>query len=192
MKATKLMRTLTKSIAHLWQRLYRHILFAKAGRGQQTASTPLMKSRPTSLSMNYILMDDQGRVDELFLRMRRYLYQSTEQLAHRDPKRVMVLREAGRVAPNRPYFYLKSLNQRGWLFERSGSGWVVSRAEKIVSQDTFIRSHEAWDTVNIFTAADGESLPRVSSPRLGAELVSFAVYEEMLLQHLDFGELGSS
>jgi hypothetical protein len=95
-----------------------------------------------------------------------------------------MFREAGRLAPNRAYFYLKPQNQQGWLFERSGAGWVVTPADKIVAQDLFLRGTETLDHVALYLAKDRPGVPRVKSRAAGEDLLALAVYEGRLMQQL--------
>ena len=94
------------------------------------------------------------------------------------------VRESGKLAPGRPYFFLKPLNSRGWLFERSGRGWVVTPAEKIVDRDLFLRDEEPFDIVTLYLARDSAVFPRVKAKSFGGALLSFAVYEQRLLAKL--------
>lgn len=92
--------------------------------------------------------------------------------------------ERGRIEPGRRYFYLKAQNQQGWLFERSGAGWVIARCEKIHDRDLFLRSYEAWDIVSIFSQGDPRgflSKWRVNSSHFGGGLLVPSVYESKLI-----------
>jgi len=175
--------------ASFWQVVFRKSPPATAAYEPHmvAAESALVKPRPFRLEDAYVPLNDFSIADGLFLRLRRYLFRQTDLLhASRDGQKVLgrILRESGRTAGDRPYFYLQPLNEQGWLFERSGSGWVISRAHKIVRNDNFLRSNEAWDIVTVYQPKDGQGTPRVSSQRLGAQLVSFAVYEEKLNETL--------
>lgn len=146
----------------------------------------LMKSTPQRLSLNYRVMTDSARIDNLFFRLREDFYQLIEKDRRKHGGLTSFVREAGRLPPDRPYFYLKPLNQPGWLFERSGQGWTISRAEKIVGKNTFVRTQDTWDQVILHESDSGAALPRVSSPQFGAEMVSFGIYQEQLLRSLGF------
>ncbi len=148
----------------------------------------LMKSAPPRLSLNYRVMSDQKNIDALFLRLRDELYQLIEQDRRRRGASRFI-RESGRLPPQRPYFYLKPLNQPGWLFERSGQGWTIAPAEKIVNQGTFVRGLDVWDQVVLHESDSGAALPRVTSPRLGAEMVTFGIYRDLLVGSLGLSDL---
>lgn len=140
----------------------------------------LVKGRPSRLQDDFVAIDDRRSVDQVFLRLRRQFCQQSPNSESAFGK-ATVIREMGMLDPDRLYFYLKPLNRDGWLFERTGSGWLVSKAEKIVGQNTFVRSHEPWDRVTLYEAKKGTTTaPRLTSDRLGTELVSFAVYEQKL------------
>lgn len=178
----------------------------RAGRSSELAR-PAVRPRPLSLEDRYRPMVETRDLDDIFLRLRQNLYGAADDLvAMHEPLRQsrrgpvqrrdlspaatavnrqagpakVILREAGRLGGQRAYFYLKPLNETGWLFERSGAGWVVSRAEKIVGRDTFLRQGEPWDIVSLHEAVDGQGTIRVNSRRVGAELVPFSVYETKL------------
>lgn len=149
---------------------------------QPAHRSSLMKSRPIEWDEKYNPSNDATAVDGLFLRLRRYMYRETDRMAKQGVT-ATILREAGRLGADRPYFFLQPLNEKGWLFERSGAGWVVSLAQKIATEDTFIRDYEAWDQVTVFQPPQAQvGSFRVSSKRLALEYVSFAVYEQLLLE----------
>lgn len=91
--------------------------------------------------------------------------------------------ESGWLSPGRRYFYIKPRSQDGWLFERSGQGWIIAQCDKIVARDTFIRRGEAWDKITI-SRFRGAHCPRVNSHRLGDDSISFRHYEQQILQFL--------
>ena len=144
--------------------------------------TDLIKSRPGSLTLSYEPLQDEGAADRMFLRLRRFLYRQIAMGARNTE--LPVLREAGKINPGRAYFYLQPLNQEGWLFERSGTGWSICQAHKIQGSGTFMRSYDTWDIVTLHQPKQGGGTHRVSSQRLGADLVSFAVYEQKLIENL--------
>ena len=141
----------------------------------------LVKSRPASLEQRYALVEEMELADEVFKRLQRRVFEAIDRGRAAGPT---VFREAGRLAPGRPYFYVKPQSARGWLFERSGAGWVVTAAEKIVAQDLFLRDGEPLDAVQLFAATDRVVMPRVKSHAGGDELLALAVYEGRLLQQL--------
>ena len=61
--------------------------------------------------------------------------------------------------------------------ERSGAGWRTSRAEKIIGDSVFMRSHQdPWDVVTVWKDPQGEGLTRVRSQRFGGDLLSMPEY----------------
>lgn len=139
-----------------------------------------MKKRPVSVEMRYTQLAESAVCDEFFQRLKRTVYQSL------DDGVLTAHREAGTLASGRPYFYVKPFNQAGLLFERSGSGWVVARAEKLTASDTFMREASVLDNASVFLPTDPTRLPRVRSPMGGQELISVTLYEVRLLQALGF------
>ncbi len=147
---------------------------------------PLVASRPVRLEDRYHLVgghDGDVLSDEAFWRLRDRLYQAIDTGTQSGATRI-VHREAGRIAPGRPYFFLKPAGDRGWLFERSGAGWVVSRAEKIVLQNMFLRDGDPIDSVSLFAAEDRPAFPRVRSRALGNDLLSLSIYEQRTAERL--------
>ena len=63
--------------------------------------------------------------------------------------------------------------------EESTSGWVVSRSEKIVGQNLFLRKGEAWDIASLFQKGTLPR-PRVSSPLTRDQIISLALYGRIL------------
>jgi hypothetical protein len=149
---------------------------AEAAPDKPAPRQSLVKSRPQSLEQRYELLDHDELADEIFLRLKARIFDATPQAGY--------LREAGRIAPGRPYFYLKPLGAKGFLFERSGKGWVVTPAEKIVGRDLFLRDPEPLDVVSLFLAKDRVAFPRVKSARGGDALLAFSVYEQRLLNQI--------
>ena len=95
-----------------------------------------------------------------------------------------VFREMGKLHPGRPYFFVKPQNQKGLLFERSGAGWLVTPAEKIVARDLFLREESPTDSVLLYMARDQATMPRVKSRAVGEDLLAFSYYEQKLLRQL--------
>jgi hypothetical protein len=141
----------------------------------------LVKSRPASLEQRYLLVEEVDLADEVFRRLQRRVFEAIDR--YRDAGGT-VFREAGRIAPGRPYFYVKPQSAAGWLFERSGAGWLVTPAEKIVARDLFLRDDQPLDAVQLYMAKDRVVMPRVRSASGGNDLLALAVYEGRLLQQL--------
>jgi hypothetical protein len=152
------------------------------------------RRRPESLEDRYQLVDGGDVADEAFRRLQSRLFAAAERGPRVQGK--AIFREAGRLAPpspreggnaytpGRPYFFIKPESQTGYLFERSGTGWLVTPAEKIVARDLFLRAGEPLDAVNLYVARDRAVTPRVRSQVAGDGLLAFAVYEGRVLHQL--------
>lgn len=167
-------------------------------RGAVRARKAIVAARPVHLPQDYQMSLDQRYVDEVFGRLRENIFRTLDEAtvvsAHGQPG---IFREFGTTGGKTPYFYLKPLNEKGWLFERSGSGWVITRSEKIVGEDLFLRGVAAWEVANLFSVQpSGQAVkfsgkggqgpvPRVMSRALGKELLSLPVYQHKLLRELD-------
>ncbi len=92
--------------------------------------------------------------------------------------------EKGRIGDGRAYFYVKPKDLAGWLFERAGKGWVVSRCEKIATQDLFLRKGDTFDVVAVEETSSKE-FPRVSSSMLGWDPVSLRVYKQYMAREVE-------
>lgn len=131
---------------------------------------------------HYLLMDDPREVDAAFSRLRNYCYAQFLAVRQDEPRWGLLPRpglfwEAGRLAPGRPYFFLQQPNERGWLFERSGLGWLVSRCEKNVAHNLFLRQGEPCDSVVLYKNRENPGRFRVASQRNPESLLSYLVYE---------------
>lgn len=149
---------------------------------QRERRQAVIKDRPVSLEQRYAPLDSSLQADEIFLRLKHNLYAA---LDAQEGGRT-IFRESGRVAPGRPYFYLKPAGEKGWLWERQGAGWVITRAEKIIGRNLFLRDEEPVDAAELFIAKDRAALPRVRSQTLGQDLLAMAVYEQKLRKQLAF------
>jgi hypothetical protein len=139
-------------------------------------------------STRFELVNDRTIPDQYFERLRRLIFKQLDELrgGQESAKSLspIMFREAGRVSDNRSYFYLKEPGETGWLFERAGNGWIISRCEKIHGSGTFIRRTDAWDIVNLFAPSEGDAPVRVTSQRTGGDMISFFVYESKILAAL--------
>ncbi len=91
--------------------------------------------------------------------------------------------EQGQSADGRLIAYFKPFNQKGWLLERSGSGWRMTMAEKIAADESFLRSHlEPWDVTQIYTDDLAEAPDRIQSLRFGPMLMSLSSYHQCMLK----------
>jgi hypothetical protein len=142
-------------------------------------------SKPATLEQRYEPIDYPPLSDEVFVRLKKRIYQELDRYA-RQPASRAVFRESGKLSTGRPYFYLKPAGEIGWLFERNGSGWLVSPAEKDAVRDLFVREREVFDHAELYLAKDRATMPRVKAPGLGSGegLLSLPVYEQKLLQRL--------
>ncbi|MCB9229493.1 MAG: hypothetical protein H6618_07775 [Deltaproteobacteria bacterium] len=138
----------------------------------------------------YHLIQEVDRVDQIFEQLRVTLFSASASLTSSRIRESKVsvagnfFREYGRIDPGRKYFYLKPESERGWLFERSGIGWLVSRSEKIVSEDLFLRTEAPVDIVTTFCLASRDSVLRISSEYFDAELISPLVYERKMIREI--------
>ena len=152
-------------------------------KGSSLRAAGLMSDAPQSLSESYKRNLNQPELDAIFLRMKRNITKSLDDVEKLKGK-VLALREAGTLMTGKPYFYIKPFNENGWLFERTETGWVISKAEKIYGQDSFIRSDHAWDIASILTNAEGNATPRVNSTKFDLNLVSLSLYEDQVKSKL--------
>lgn len=160
-----LSESLTKKFRHRFRRLLR----------------PKLKPEP-----EYHLIQEKDQSDQIFHRLKRSLfYEATSSNAKNSGEGFgFYFKESGRLEPGRPYFYLKKSGQKGWLFERSGIGWLVTRCEKIMERELFLRLEEPTDIVTAFFSKDNPESYRISSELLGGELVSFLVYERLMARQI--------
>lgn len=127
---------------------------------------------------------DNGELSEqLLIRLRRRIYQSL------DHKKIYCHREFGRLATGRAYFFLQPFNAAGFLFESSQTGWIVTRASKIVHEETFIRNGERMEQATLLlpqagTFGDEPVFPRVASSLFQQNNMAFSLYEMKLIQKL--------
>ncbi|MBF0441654.1 MAG: hypothetical protein HQK54_07090 [Oligoflexales bacterium] len=151
---------------------------------QDLGNLSLVKSRPAHLSKrNYTLVEDQDALDYLFNKLKTNLLTAYGYGKYRGVNNLPRVRyEAGTIMGNRSYFYLEPWDEKGWLFERTPYGWIISRADKIVEQKTFLRG-ESWDAVTVFKP-EGEEVFRLSSKKMGDELLSFMIYEENIKREI--------
>ena len=150
----------------------------------------LVKNAPAHLGAAFLLVEENQIIEAMFDRVRRYLYSAADRVrlgsASHDPLLPLVIRESGRTMSSQRYFFLQPISRSGWLFEQVEGGWIVTQAQKLAGQNTFLRSSIAWDVVSLHQRADDSNHqpPRVSSVRFGQDLLSFPVYERQLLQQL--------
>lgn len=140
----------------------------------------------------YELSEDTDLSRRYFRRLQRTIYRQLDKVRATDNagmlKTPVMFRETGELAGHRKYFFLQRPNEIGWMFERTRTGWVVSRCERIVSQGTFLRQGDAWDIVSLYSSKSHNIPPRVSSFRAGGEMISYLVYEQRVLKLLELDE----
>ncbi|MCX6119489.1 MAG: hypothetical protein NT027_18280 [Proteobacteria bacterium] len=151
----------------------------------------LVKNRPAGLEERYVLCESSELVDEVFKKLRSALFEECDSLsvkARNSQGGTIVVREIGKTSEGRPFMYFKPFNDFGWLVEKSGPGWRVSRAEKIVKDQMFLRSQsDPWDLVMVFEDPQGVGSVRIKSQRFGGSLLAVPVYE--LKMRESFGNL---
>jgi len=149
-------------------------------------------SSPSSRSRNYTpetrthlreetfgMAYDMSVIDRVFEEQRQTFWQLLDDV--RSEKSSMndhtagIYREFGKADGGRRYFYVKTFNERGWLFERSGIGWVLSRAEKITERNLFVRHGSAFDLVTVLVSKDSSRV-RISSQRWSLDHLNADIY----------------
>lgn len=90
--------------------------------------------------------------------------------------------ESGTLQGQRPYFFMQPWNEMGFLFEMTQRGWVIARAERIVSSEQFMRERSAFDHVALFESSELPGTLRARSDQLGEELTSLSLYEDAVLR----------
>ncbi len=151
-------------------------------RAQKTTSRILItgSSKEPLLSVEPLI--DPQVIDEVFGRIQQAI---TRQIAKPYGHNAAEVRlwprwsfESGRIYPGQRYFFAKPHGQRGFLFEQTGAGWLISKSEKIVDRDLFLRSYEVWDLVCLYRA--GKTF-RAESSRHGSGAMSLTLYERRLI-----------
>jgi hypothetical protein len=148
-------------------------------------SDRLVKNRPLSMEDRYRIVEDTRVAESVFKRLAAPLMELCDDVsneARKSQQGRVVLRELGTTSDRRSYLFMKSLNDYGWLMERGGVGWRISRAEKIIGQDMFMRSsNDPWDVATVWSDPKGEGMQRIRSQRFGGELMSVTEYERRLI-----------
>ena len=134
---------------------------------------------------NYTLTSEKNYVERYFQRLCHSLIHKVQAKYKKDNQPFGPVIETGWIQNDYRYFFLKKANNQGWLFEQSETGWLVSRSEKIVKDDTFVRKGAAWDIVSIYRSSNPHIDCRVSSGELTkGEVVSYLVYENKIATHI--------
>ena len=151
-------------------------------RKSSTSRPPAARTR-TPRTSQYEIARSEELIDDLFLKLRDRVY-AAEESGTRPGILPKMMRETGVMDPDRLYFFLKPFSQDGLLFERSGAGWITSRADKIVSGDTFIRETEPLDQVTVYRPRSGEGTIRITSVMLDLDKVSFSIYAQLIAEQI--------
>jgi hypothetical protein len=147
-------------------------------------ASKIVKDRPIHFEDRYTLVGETRPINEVFSNMGHTLFEECDAVSRKarsSNSGRIILREQGKTSDGRPFMFFKPFNDFGWLMERTGSGWRISRAEKLVRQEMFLRSHsDPWDVVLLYQDPKGEGSMRVKSQRFGNTLMSLVVYEQKL------------
>jgi hypothetical protein len=132
--------------------------------------------------VEWLPIEDTQRVRESFIHLRDvfYLWNLKSKPGPGQPPRLMW--ESGNITGHRPYFFIQPWNEMGYLFEMTQRGWVISRAEKIISLDRFMRQLSAWDHVVLYESGELDGTIRVRSDQWGEDHVSLPLYEDAMLR----------
>lgn len=137
----------------------------------------------SNIGPKYSLSGDKKVTDEVFEAFRQRIYDLIDErrrLQEYGTLDFKIYREHGKIAGNRPYFYIRPFNHLGWLIERQGIGWVISQADKVSVRDMFVRKGDVWDIATVLESEQTKGQVRISSQRLSAEHLPLSVYVERL------------
>ncbi|RZA17017.1 MAG: hypothetical protein EOP10_23500 [Proteobacteria bacterium] len=127
-------------------------------------------------------VEDTERVREAFTRLRDLFYHWNLKSKTEPGRPSRLMWESGNITGHRPYFFLQPYNEMGYLFEMTQRGWVVSRAEKIINLDRFMRQLNAWDHVVLYESPEMPQTLRVRSEHWGEDFVSLPLYEDAMVR----------
>jgi hypothetical protein len=151
---------------------------------EESLTLPRKKAR-TPLSWQ--LVEDDQVLARHFAQLRETLYRFNQKHKKGPSQPPPYYWEAGKLAGERSYFYMKRWEDMGLLFEEFGRGWMISRADKIASQSQFMRERSAWDLVLLYQSPEAPGVYRVESELMGEGRVSITLYEDFLMQTLSKG-----
>ncbi len=151
------------------------------------ASSLTLPRKTARVALSWQLVDDDSAVSTHFSHLRDSLYQLNQKLKKSKGQAPPYYWEAGKLAGERPYFYMKRWEDMGLLFEEAGRGWMISRADKIASQSQFMRERSPWDRVLLYYSPEAPGVYRVESELMGEGRVSLTLYEDFLMQTLSKG-----
>lgn len=126
-------------------------------------------------------VEDSELVRESFIRLRDIFYH-WNQKTKSPGKPARLMWESGNITGQRPYFFLQPYSEMGYLFEMTQRGWVISRAEKIINLDRFMRQLNAWDHVVLYQSSELPDTIRVRSEQWGEDFVSLPLYEDAMVR----------
>ena len=144
-----------------------------------------LRTHPLQLDqkrVQWVPVEDTQRVRESFTRLRDlfYSWNLKSKTAPGVPPKLMW--ESGNITGHRPYFFMQPWNEMGYLFEMTTRGWVVSRAERIINLDRFMRELNAWDHVVLYESPEMPETLRVRSEQWGEDFVSLSLYEDAMIR----------
>ncbi len=137
--------------------------------------------------VSWQLVEHSAGLHEAFQHVREALFQFNQKAKPAPASPPPYYWESGKLAENRSYFYMKRWEDMGLLFEETGRGWMISRADKIASQSQFMRERSPWDQALLYTSGDAPGIFRVESELMGEGRVSLTLYEDFLIQTLSKG-----
>ncbi len=144
-----------------------------------------LRTHPLKLDqkkVEWVPVEDSQVVREAFVRLRDTFYTWNQKSKTSPGKPPRLMWESGNITGLRPYFFLQPWNDMGYLFEMTNRGWVISRAEKIVNLDRFMRQLNAWDHVVLYESQELRNAIRVRSEQWGDDFVSLALYEDAMIR----------
>ena len=164
----------------------------RAGEGSEKATPERdleeilsLRSHPPKLDqkrVEWVPVEDTERVRESFTRLRDQFYSWNLKSKPSPAMPPKLMWESGNITGHRPYFFLQPWNEMGYLFEMTARGWVISRAEKIINLDRFMRQLNAWDHVVLYESSEMPETLRVRSEQWGEDFVSLPLYEDAMLR----------
>lgn len=178
--AKKLLNSLTNWRNFFFGATSKKIQGTEMNRAEEAKNSLTLPNAP-SLPV-YELLDDQAQGDDLFLEVKENVFSLINSINNElfsTGSTSIFFKESGRLSERRPYFYIKLSGEKGLLFERSGSGWIIAPAEKIAGRDLFLRNGEILDAVQIFTSPKTKRF-RLSSQLLDLDQVGVPVYCERI------------
>ena len=143
-------------------------------------SISLVKPRPISFQERYHQIENAQKIAVFFERFNAELKTAIKQIS---PRKTIFI-EQGRFQDGTRFMYYKPFNQKGLILETTSEGWTISRAEKIPTQEMFLKNTtDLWDHVKLLDAQDS-SVVRVSSSQNKNELPVFSVYSSQTIADL--------